>query len=234
MQIRFLLAAAVFSATPLAAQVGYAPDQSPYREILRSSYYEATAGRFYGSGGALRVGPRQGPSEGLSYVIRGRNTLQLSFGLWTAGLQRSVIDPNDSIAVRDKGLVNQRLYALEIGIQFNLAGGKTWHGLAPYSGIGFGLVHGSSSPPSDSSGYSFGSRLFFAPTLGTRLFVTQRLYLKVDARAMFWKLAYPDLYLNEPSKQPGTATHSNAVNQTGSSSQYTLTPQLRIGLGFSW
>ena len=221
-------------ATSLVAQVGFLPKQSPYTEIANGTYLEATGGRVFGSGGPLLVGARDGTSEGLRFVLRGKNTLQFDFGFWSAGTKRSVIDADDSIAVRNKGLVGQRSIAGEIGIHLNLTGGKTWHRLAPYTGISFGLVHGSASPAADTSGYQFGTKLFFAPAIGTRLFLGQRVYLKLDARALFWKLVYPASYSDEPTKQPGTATQSNAVNTTGSPSQYVASPEIRLGLGIAW
>lgn len=218
----------------LAAQVGYAPSHSPYHELEKGTFFEAFGGRVFGTGGLLRLGPRNGTSEGARLVIRGKNTVQFSFGGWTAGTQRELINAQDSVAKRDKGLTPQRLSAGEIGIQLNLTGGKTWRGLAPYAGVSLGLVHGQGGPAVDTSGYTFGNKIFFAPTIGTRWFAGQRLYLKVDLRAVFWKLNYPPSYSLEPAKQPGTPTQSNAVNTTGVTSQYTATPEIRFGLGFAW
>jgi hypothetical protein len=219
---------------PLAAQVGYPPSHSPYHELERGTFAEAFGGRVFGTGGLLQLGPRNGSSEGARLVIRGKNTLQFSFGGWTAGTQRSVINAQDSIATRNKGLSPQRLIAGEIGFQLNLTGGKTWRGFAPYTGVSLGLVHGQGGPAVDTSGYAFGNKIWFAPTIGTRWFSGQRIYLKVDVRALFWKLNYPPSYSLEPTKQPGTATQSNAVNTTGVTSQYTATPEIRVGVGIAW
>lgn len=224
----------LFPSVALAAQAGYLPSQSPYHEITQGSYFEATGGHVFGGGGLLDLGPRNGTSEGLRYILRGKNTLEFLFGGWTAGTERSVIDANDSVATRNKGLFSQRLIAGEVGIQLNITGGKTWHALAPYAGVSFGLVHGQSGPAIDTSGYSFGNTLFFAPGLGTRLFLGHRVYVKADLRALVWKLDYPPSYALEPVKQPGTPTAPNAVNPTGVSGQYTITPEFRFGLGISW
>jgi len=234
--MKWRIFAGLLLAMPLraSAQVGYLPAQSPYRSIDRGIYVEAGGDRILGSGGALLVGPRDGTGEGLRFVLRGRNALQFSFGIWTAATVRSVIDANDSIARRNKGLFPQRLIGGEFNAQLNLTGGKTWHHLAPYAGVGFGVVHGQGGPAIDTSGYSFGTKLFIAPGLGNRLFISQRLYLQTDVRALFWKLVYPASYSNEPSQQPGTVDHSNAVNTTGSLNQYTLTPELRVGIGIAW
>ena len=234
MRHRLLFAVVLMPVGALAAQVGYPPSNSPYHELERGAFVEAFGGRVFGTGGMFRLGPRNGTSEGARLVIRAKNTLQFSFGGWTAGTEREVINAQDSVATRDKGLAPQRLIAGEIGIQLNLTGGKTWRGLAPYAGVSLGLVHGQGGPAVDTSGYSFGNKLFFGPTIGTRFYAAQRLYFKVDLRALFWKLAYPPSYSLEPPKQPGTTAKPNAVNVSGVTSQYTLTPEIRFGVGIAW
>ena len=231
--MRFPLIVALVAAPTVSAvaQVGYMPTASPFREIEHGSYLELSAGRVLGGGGKLNLGPRDGVSEGARWVLRGKNTLTFSLGLWTANTKRSQIDADDSVATRDKGLVDHRLIGIEFGSQLNLTGGKTWHGLAPFAEFGLGFVHGQASPASDTSGYTFGTKVYFAPGLGTRLFAGQRLYLKVDARALIWKLDYPVSYSQEPAKQPGTSANPNAVNPTGLAGQYTITPEFRLGIG---
>jgi len=231
MRLRLIIALMVAPSVSAIAQVGYLPTQSPFREIEHGQYLEVTGGRVFGGGGLLGLGPRDGTSEGLRWILRGKNTLQFSFGAWTAGTQRFQIDQADSVATRNKGLVDHRLIAVEFGTQLNITGGKTWHGLAPYGAFGLGFVHGQASPATDTSGYTFGTKIYFAPAIGTRLFAGQRLYLKVETRALIWSLDYPASYLKEPTKQPGTATAPNAVNPTGLTSQYTITPEIRIGIG---
>jgi hypothetical protein len=231
MRLRLIIALMLAPSVAAIAQVGYMPTQSPFRVIEHGMYLEATGGKVFGGGGLLNVGPRDGISEGLRLVVRGKNTLQFSFGVWTANTKRHWIDGDDSVDTRDKGLVDHRLIGVEFGTQMNVTGGKTWHGLAPYASFGLGLVHGQATP-ADTSGYSFGTKIYFAPGLGTRIFAGQRLYLKIDARALVWKLEYPGSYSQEPAKQPGNGTTSNAVNPTGLASQYTITPEIRFGIGF--
>ncbi|HEX3926748.1 MAG TPA: hypothetical protein VHW65_02030 [Gemmatimonadales bacterium] len=216
------------------ATVGYAPTASPYHGILHGTWLEAYDGHIFGTGGALLVGPRDGAVRGLRFDLRGKNTLELGLGGWYASTIRSVVDANDSVATRVKGPFSQRLIAFEGDVQLNLTGGKTWHALAPYAEASFGLVNGERPPPSDTSGYTFGTKLYFGPVVGSRLFLGQRVFIKAEAQLLFWNLSYPGTYDLEPSKQPGTPTHPNAVNTTGSDTQYTLTPTLRFGLGISF
>ena len=85
MKALLLAAACVAGSAPaLIAQVGFQPSASPYHEITHGSYVEGTVGRIYGGGGMFQLGPRNGTSVGVRYVLRGKNTIQFSLGGWTA------------------------------------------------------------------------------------------------------------------------------------------------------
>lgn len=223
-------AATLIGVAPLAAQVGHSPTDSPYRDIVTNRWLDLSTGRVLGTGGPLLLGPRDGTIAGARITFRGAHTLGLGLGAWWAGTVRNVIDANDSVATRVKGPVDHHLLAGEFTMQLNLTGSKSWHRLAPFIATGIGLVHGQATPASDSSGYSFGTKFFFAPSLGTRLMVSRSIALRFEARSLFWNLKYPPAYSLEPSKQPGTNGTSNAVNVTGKSSQYVATPTLLFGL----
>jgi hypothetical protein len=215
----------------LAAQVGYLPGESPFREIRSGRYVELQGGQLFGSGGPIGVGAQDGRIMGIRSVFRGRNSVQLGLGLWTAQAKRFIVDADEAPATRVKGPIDQRLIGGEFNIQLNMTGGKTWRGLAPFAGIGIGMVNGEKSPAADTSGYSFGTKFYFAPGVGTRYFLGQRAYLKVEARALVWKLAYPASYADEPAQAPGTVDNPNAVNPTGRRTEYDPVPTLMFGLG---
>ncbi|MEP6590930.1 MAG: hypothetical protein ABJC19_07090 [Gemmatimonadota bacterium] len=217
-----------------SAQVGYDPANSPYHDILHGRYLELTAGRILGSGGTIPVGPRDGTAFGARVDFRAKNTIQISFGGWYANTVRNIVDADDSVATRVKPAIPHHLYAGEIALQFNLTGGKTWHDVAPFVGVGLGAVRGQKTPPADTSGYVFGTKLFFAPFVGGRLMLGQRAFLKLEAKAYFWSLKYPVSYTEEPSKQPGTGDVINAVNVSGRRSQYVPVPALNLGFGYAF
>lgn len=212
------------------AQVGRLPAASPYHDILGARWLDLSGGKVLGTGGPLLVGPRNGTLAGARVTFRGNHTLQLSLGGWWANTVRHVVDANDSIATRVKPDISNSLYAAEFGLQFNLTGAKSWHRLAPFTALGIGLVKGQKTPVADTSGYAFGTHFYFAPSAGTRIMLTQGIALRAEARALFWSLKYPASYSVEPSKQPGTASHPNAVNTTGKTGGYTVTPALVVGL----
>ena len=109
MRLRLIAGLVLAPLLSAGAQVGFLPSQSPYHEIEHGSFFELNGGRVYGGGGIVGLGPRNGTSEGFQFALRARNTLQFSFGIWTAGTQRTLIDPRDSVAQQ----VKVRLVPLE-------------------------------------------------------------------------------------------------------------------------
>ncbi len=216
--------------TRATAQVGRPPAESPYHDILNARWLDLSGGRVFGTGGPLLVGPRDGTLAGARLTFRGNHALSLSLGGWWASTVRHIVDANDSVATRVKPDISNSLIAAEFAIQFNLSGGKSWHRLAPFTALGIGLAKGQATPRADTSGYSFGTRFYFAPSIGTRIMLSQAVALRVEGRELFWSLKYPASYSVEPLKQPGTASAPNAVNITGKTGGYTVTPALLVGL----
>ncbi len=227
-----LAVALLLGVTPLAAQVGHAPGDSPFRDIHPGTTWELFAGTIGGSGGPLRVGPRDGPLAGFRVVLRAKNTISLGFGLWGGLAERTVVDPDAKLSERFGPSVDQNLYGAEATVQINLTGGKTWKRLAPFTGVSIGVVK--SGEIDDDAGYEFGTKFYFAPMVGTRVFLDRRLYLRAEARGFAWNLDYPISYSLEPSEEPGTPENPNALNPTGRDGQYVLAPALIVGVGIAF
>lgn len=225
---------AIAAPTQVCAQDGSRAIPSPYREIRNGRYVELIGGSVFGNGGPIQVGPQDGTVIGARVVFRAKNTVQLAFGGWTASTERLIVSADDSVAKRISGPVDHRLIGVEAAIQLNLTGGKRWHAFAPHIGVAIGLVKGAKTPAADSSGYAFGSKFFFGPNIGTKIFFGQRLFVKAEARALLWKLNYPISYTDEPAGQPGTPESPNGVNPTGKRGEYTLTPAVFVGLGWAF
>lgn len=215
------------------AQVGHPPDRSPYRDVRFGTSLTFLAGDVAGDGGKLGVGPHGGSSIGLRYDLRVSGPIQFGFSLSRANLVRGLADPDAPVATRFRGPVDQRLTLAGIDLQFNLTGGKTWHRLAPYVSGGFGLAFAQSTPQ-DTTQYKFGTKLFVAPTAGLRLFLTDHLHLRLEAKSTFWKLKYPASFRREPSQDPGTIDKPNALLPTGKLDEWTSNRTLLVGLGYSF
>ena len=177
-------------APPLAAQVGHAPQESPYRELPYGLGATALAGYFGGGGGSLGVGPHDGWMYGGRFQVRSNRALSIGVGAMYGTLQRRVLDPFAPSGERDKGLFDQSVWIPEAVVTMNLTGGKSWKRLAPFLGFGVGAAIGSDTP-ADTSGYEFGTRFSFAPFAGLRFAPSPRVAVRAEIRGNLWKLSYP-------------------------------------------
>jgi hypothetical protein len=229
----FVLCLITLFAGAAGAQVGHAPSSSPYRDIYKGHSFTAIGGYIAGDGGRFHIGPHDGPVYGFRYDIRTASATQFGLMVTQGDLQRLIVDPFVELVNRVSGPVDQRVTFLEADIQFNLTGGKTWHRLAPFVGAGVGLALAESTP-ADTSGFDFGNKVYFTPHAGLRIFITQRLHLRGEARVAFWKMQYPDTFTQEPPLEPGIPPNSNAVIRNGNVSEWTLEPWFQAGLGYSF
>jgi hypothetical protein len=89
-------------------------------------------------------------------------------------------------------------------------------------GVAGGFAFGS-DVAADTSAYDFGTKFFFAPAAGTRIFLGDRLHLRAEARAHFWKLTYPVSFREGP----------DPFIITGADSEWDLSPWIRFGIGYT-
>jgi hypothetical protein len=232
--MRSLTIAVIIAAAgqPGAAQVGHAPGHSPYRDIHKGHSITALFGHISGDGGRFGIAPHDGNTYGLRYDIRAGSAVQMGLGFARADLKRLIVNPFVTLANRTTGPVDQKVSFAEFNILLNLTGGKSWRRLAPFVGGSFGLTFPSATAE-DTSGFKFGHRFYLSPDVGTRIFITERIHIRAEARAIFWKIKYPASFQQEPVEEPGTTDHPNAVISDGRVSEWRSTPWLIVGLGIS-
>jgi hypothetical protein len=229
-----VLAPAALAPASAFAQVGHEPRSTPYRDIRKGHTFTATYGQFGGSGGRFGIGPHDGPVYGFRYDVRTGSTIQFGLGFARGDLERLIVDPFVELANRVSGPVKQTVTFAELNLQFNLTGGKTWHRLAPFVGTGVGMTFPSGTP-ADTSRFELGHRIYLAPYAGVRIFLADRLSLRGEARAAFWKLKYPSTFQDEPALEPGNPPdNSNAVITDGRVNEWTTSSWLLVGLGYSF
>jgi hypothetical protein len=220
-------------ATPLvvsstAAQVGHPPQSSPYRDIRKGHSFTVIGGYFKGDGGQFGIGPHGGAVFGVRYDIRTANTIQIGIGVARGNLERFIIDPFVIPANQRSGPVKQAVTFAELDLHFNLTGGKSWHRIAPYVATSGGIAFGERIP-GDISGYNFGRKLYLAPGIGLRFFLSDRLHLRAEARAAFWKLKYPATFQQAPRDDP-----TAPPVLTGSTTEWVSSRWLQAGIGYSF
>lgn len=216
---------------PLAAQVGHDPARSPYRDLRYGQFLSATAGYLFGGGGQFGVGPHRGPVATLRHDFLAERTLSVALVGVYARLERNIADPFVATEPRIRGPIEHRVLAGEGVLQLNLAGGKTWHGLAPYVSAAAGLAF-AEGVPEDTSGYKFGTKIYFAPALGVRAFLSRRLFLRLEARTLFWNLSYPEArFENDPDGAFGPLVPLLANRPR---KEWVPSPMLHAGLGYAF
>ncbi|HWN17653.1 MAG TPA: hypothetical protein VNO19_01945 [Gemmatimonadales bacterium] len=213
MKARMTVLALLCVPTVALAQVGHSPTGSPYRDVRKGHTITATGGYFGGSGGVVDVGPHRGEMFGGRYDIRSASALQIGLAVSQANLKRFILNPTLPPENRLTGPVQQSVTFVEIALQFNLTGGKSWHRIAPFIGSGFGLALASDTPAD--ALFDFGNKFYLAPNAGLRFFLSDRLHLRGEARAAFWKLTYPSVFENERS-------------------EWIVSPWLQVGVGYSF
>ena len=212
------------------AQVGHPPLSSPYRDIRKGHTFTVLGGYFSGDGGNFNIGPHDGAVFGARYDIRTGGTIQIGASVVHGSLDRFIVDPFVQVANRKSGPVRQSVTFADIALQFNVTGGKSWHRLAPFIAAAGGLALAGGTP-ADTSQYEFGHKFYFAPSAGFRFFLSDRLHLRAEARATFWKLNYPITFQAEPVEEPGAPP---VIPTGGKLTEWTSSRWLQAGLGYSF
>jgi hypothetical protein len=181
------------AAAPLAAQVGNPPGQSPFRDLTARQSITFSAGRFTGTTAAAPVAWRPGMMGAVRLDTRlaGPLDFYLSFGF--AGSSRYKINTERDTLTRQSGPFAKTLFLTDLGLVLNLTGAKTWHHLAPYVGVGAGWMLPSAAE-TDTGGYSAGSHFTIVPSLGTRVFLTRSLAVRLEVRDYFFPYNWPLRY----------------------------------------
>lgn len=214
-------------------QVGHPPERSPYRDVRFGSSVTPIFGYLGGDGGEARVGPHGGNTYGVRFGFRMSGFIEGGISASYMDLERFIVDPDDSVATRVSGPVDQSVVLIEAALQFNVTGGKTWHGIQPFFTGGLGYAF-SSSTDADTSGFEFGKRFSISPGVGARIFLSPRIQLRLEARRHFWKLKYPASFLEEPDEEPGSEDDPNAVIPSGKDNEWASGWWLMGGIGFSF
>ncbi|MGH7680107.1 MAG: hypothetical protein ACRENU_16680, partial [Gemmatimonadaceae bacterium] len=143
----FLSVAAVASlATSLHAQVGYPPNQSPYRDLRETHEVTFQTGYFVAREDPARVAPRSGALVGALYQWRMSGPASLTFDFSRVQSERQVMDPeklgtcpgptpasppDTTVQCKSLGDFRWPLYMADVGLALSLTGARSWFNLVP-------------------------------------------------------------------------------------------------------
>ncbi len=224
-----LIAALGLLIRPAGAQAGHDPAHSPFRDLRYSQFVSLSAGRAWGAGGTIGLGPHDGTIAWLRQEFLADRAVSIGLAGGVARLDRNIATPS-SVTKPITGPFKHTVYFGEGTLQLNLTGGKTWHSIAPYVNTGIGFAFGQKLP-ADSSGYKFSTKFYIAPSIGARVFLSRRMFLRVEARAVFSSLSYPATYR---SLDPDGAGPASPILLGQALKEWAPLPMIHAGFGYAF
>lgn len=232
-----LVATGIFSlgllamAAPLAAQVGYAPAESPYHDVPWRQGLTLEAGWYNAAIDPAGVAPRSAPMYGLRYDLQLAGPAQLTVRSAATTSKRHLLDPRQPKATRFLGEVDAPLLLTDVGITLNLTGQRSWHRLVPFVQFGAGVAS-ELKPASDVGNYKFGgtSGTTFALSFGggARYVPGGRLNrweIRGDVTDYLFAIKYPGSYIS-------TVTTPSVLKPDASASSWRHNAGLTLGLTY--
>jgi len=205
--LRFLIGAA-----PAAAQVGYPPDRSPYRDLEFRQEATVFGGWYAAQKDPAGVAPTSGPMLGVRYDVRIGGPAQFTARLATMRSERTIIDPDSTPARRVVGKESWPLYAADANLTLNLTGQKSWRNFVPVVNGGIGIVSDFKGG-ADVGGFKFGTSFAFSFGGGVRWVKGGNFQLRADFNDYLYQIQYPTSYFNTDSDtdRPLPANHSTSA-----------------------
>ena len=220
----WIIGALIAAGTSTAqAQVGHAPDRSPYRDREYNRDWTFFAGPFTGERDPVGVAPADGPMAGIRWQMHMTGPLYFGVRLAGASVERTIIDPTKLIAERVVGTEKVPMMFADGLIELSLTGHKSWHGIAPFINGGAGFV-ADLRGANDVGGYRFG--IPFTMTVGTGLVWSagRSWSLRLDWSHFVYRVSYPASYYLKTTADP-------AVLPVGAArSFWRRNPALQLGI----
>jgi hypothetical protein len=196
------LAALALFARPAAAQGIHTPIR--YVEQAQAvgpwvGYVAASTKLTLNDSTEVPIGPKAAPAFGVQYELRasGPMSLQARVGYMPTTRQvflaEAVNDSNAIRAIATGRTAKVGVLLAEVGFLFHLTGPRAYHGVAPYLGLTGGFARQvSGTDPQDSTvpapeRYRFGPAFAVGTNLGTDVFLTERLSLRLELDGRLWR-----------------------------------------------
>jgi hypothetical protein len=185
--------ALVLAAAPVAAQVGYPPGASPYRDLEFHQQATLFTGWYAAQSDPAGVAPQSGPMLGLRYDVQIGGPAQFTARLATVRSERTVINPALPPATRVVGTRSWPLYTADASLSVNLTGQKSWRKLVPLLNAGIGVVSDMKGG-TDVGNYKFGTSFAFDFGGGVRYVPGGNFQLRADVADYIYQIQYPADY----------------------------------------
>lgn len=193
--------ALLFLATAASAQVGHAPDKSPFRDIAGGQELTLFAGHYNASADPVGVMPKPGQSLGLLYQIHVGGPMELMARYARVSTTREAVDPTLGKTNRSLGSHNVQISLYDLDIGLNLTGLKSFHHIVPVISAGGGIA--SCTCRVDLDPFDFGTPFAFSLGAGLRYVPGGHFQVRVDLNNYMYQLHYPGpYYVNSADNTP--------------------------------
>ena len=235
----FIAAALVLGATPVSAQVGYPPQQSPYRDLRETMELTFYSGYFRAKKDPARVAPVRGPIVGAQYQWRAGGPAHLTVELARVESERRVLDPDKNgtsgtsttpcvltdVNCKSAGVYRWPLYMIDGGLTMALTGERSFLRMVPLVKAGAGLVTDFHSQP-DVGTFGFGTRFALTWGAGLRVVPGGRYSIRADISNRLYTVKYPVSYY--VPADDGTTIFSGTQSRTA----WLNNPAFTIGVSY--
>lgn len=195
-----LVVAGMVSATESAAQVGYPPQQSPFRDLRESQELTVYTGWFVAKQDPAGVAPRSGPLVGAHYEWRAGGPAHITFDVARVESERRVLDPElpqtcpaASRECKYLGTWRWPVYFADAGLALSLTGARSFFRLVPQLRAGLGFASDFHTRP-DVGDFAFGTRFALSWGAGIRWVPGNRFQMRADLVNKLYSVRYPDAY----------------------------------------
>lgn len=231
--ILFAAAVCTLGAGPLAAQVGYEPSRSPFRDLDFAQELTFYSGYYKAKKDPAQVAPQSGPVLGVHYQWRAGGPVSVTADLSRLATERRVIDPEAPETCAGAGtqsckfLDNYRwpVYFADAGIALNVTGARSYFRMVPQLKGGIGLATDFHTKP-DVGDFAFGTRFAFHWGAGIVWAPGGRYQIRADFMNHLYSLKYPESYYR-PADDNTTVLSSNQDR-----SSWLNNPRLTLGISY--
>lgn len=182
------------------AQVGYPPQQSPYRDLRETMEISFYSGYYRAKKDPARVAPVSGPMVGAHYQWRAGGPANLTMDVGRVESERRVLDPEKlgaclltDVSCKSAGVYRWPLYTLDGGLAMALTGERSFLRLVPEVKAGVGIVTDFHGQP-DVGQFGFGTRFALTWGAGLRVLPGGRYSLRADISNRLYSVKYPISY----------------------------------------
>ncbi len=206
--------ALLFATPALAQDVGYSPENSPYRDIPTPQRLSVFAGYFSTSQDKIGAIPKSAPLIGVRYEVTVGGPAQFFARVAYANSKRNSFDPTQTEPNRPLGEAKVPILLTDVGFSFNLTGQKSWHNFVPTVGFAAGAVN--SRKRNDLDPFRLGTQFTLSTDFGIRYLFENALEARVNVGNTFYQTRYPNSYFTQAtdgtSLLPSTTERSKFRN----------------------